>query len=148
MARPRFESGSRASPAKAAKYSQRTAVSDGGALQRPALPRRCPGTPIESSLPAGREQLRPSNFLGHSVQLAREDARGSPGGWAAGRAAFAGAPVFVERMSVGLDVHARLVEGVGPDGLSGEVLKARMGPGVPEILAWIRSPARPGSGGL
>lgn len=47
--------------------------------------------------------------------------------------------MFVERTSVGLDVHARSVVGVGLDGLTGEVLRARVGPDVPEILAWIRS---------
>ena len=48
------------------------------------------------------------------------------------------APVFVERTSVGLDVHARSVVAVGLDGLTGEVLKARLGPEAPEVLAWIR----------
>jgi transposase len=48
------------------------------------------------------------------------------------------APVFVERTSVGLDVHARSVVGVGLDGLTGEVIRARLGAGVPEVLAWVR----------
>lgn len=46
--------------------------------------------------------------------------------------------MFVERTSVGLDVHARSVVGVGLDGLTGEVVRARLGAGVPEVLAWVR----------
>jgi hypothetical protein len=50
-----------------------------------------------------------------------------------GRAAFTvEAPVFVERTSVGLDVHARSVVAVGLDGLSGEVFRARLGSELPE----------------
>jgi transposase len=56
-----------------------------------------------------------------------------------GRAAFTvEAPVFVERTSVGLDVHARSVVAVGLDGLTGEVLRARLGSDVLEVLAWVR----------
>jgi transposase len=46
--------------------------------------------------------------------------------------------VFVERTSVGLDVHARSVVAVGLDGLSGEVIRARLGSDLPEVLAWVR----------
>jgi transposase len=48
------------------------------------------------------------------------------------------APVFVERTSVGLVVHARSVVGVGLDGLTGEVLRARLGSDLAEIVAWVR----------
>jgi transposase len=48
------------------------------------------------------------------------------------------APVFVERTSVGLDVHARSVVGVGLDGLTGEVFRVRLGADVLEVLAWVR----------
>ena len=43
----------------------------------------------------------------------------------------------VERTSVGLDVHARSVVGVGLDGLTGEVLRARLGPDLSEVVAWV-----------
>ena len=45
--------------------------------------------------------------------------------------------MFVERTSVGLDVHARSVVGVGLDGLTGEVLRARLSAELPEVLSWI-----------
>jgi transposase len=48
------------------------------------------------------------------------------------------APVHVERTSVGLDVHARSVVGVGLDGLTGEVHRVRLGADQPEVLAWVR----------
>ncbi len=47
--------------------------------------------------------------------------------------------MFVERTSVGLDVHARSVAVCAIDGLTGEVLKARLGADVPEVLAWVRT---------
>jgi len=37
------------------------------------------------------------------------------------------APVFGERTSVGLDVHARSVAAAAIDGQTGEVIKARLG---------------------
>jgi transposase len=47
------------------------------------------------------------------------------------------APVFVERTSVGLDVHARSVVAAAIDGRTGEVFKARLTPSHAEVLAWI-----------
>jgi hypothetical protein len=47
------------------------------------------------------------------------------------------APVFRERTSVGLDVHARSVVAAAIDGRTGEVFKARLTPSHAEVLAWI-----------
>ena len=47
------------------------------------------------------------------------------------------APVFTERMSVGLDVHARSVAAAAIDGVTGEVVKAKLTPAQEEILAWV-----------
>jgi transposase len=47
------------------------------------------------------------------------------------------APVFSERTSVGLDVHARSVAAAAIDGLTGEVFKARLTPSHGEMLGWI-----------
>jgi transposase len=44
---------------------------------------------------------------------------------------------MVERMSVGLDVHARSVVGCALDGQTGEVHRRRMSPEHGEILTWI-----------
>jgi transposase len=45
--------------------------------------------------------------------------------------------VFVERTSVGLDVHARSVAAAAIDGESGEVFRARLTPSHDQINAWI-----------
>jgi transposase len=47
------------------------------------------------------------------------------------------APVFCERTSVGLDVHARSVVAAAIDGFTGEVFKARLTPAHAEVLDWI-----------
>jgi len=47
------------------------------------------------------------------------------------------APVFTERTSVGLDVHARSVAAAAIDGQTGEVFKARLTPSHAEVLEWI-----------
>lgn len=44
---------------------------------------------------------------------------------------------FVQRTSVGLDVHARSVAGCALDGLTGEVFEHRLCPDPVEIAAWI-----------
>jgi hypothetical protein len=44
------------------------------------------------------------------------------------------APVFSERTSVGLDVHARSVVAAAIDGQTGEVFKARLTPSHEEVL--------------
>ena len=46
-------------------------------------------------------------------------------------------PVFTERTSVGLDVHARSVAAAAIDGQTGEVFKARLTPSHAEVLEWI-----------
>jgi len=48
-------------------------------------------------------------------------------------------PVDRNRMSVGLDVHARLVVACGVDGQTGELFERRLTPDHGEIVAWIRS---------
>jgi transposase len=47
------------------------------------------------------------------------------------------APVFGERTSVGLDVHARSVVAAAIDGLTGEVFRSRLRPSPAEVLEWI-----------
>jgi len=47
------------------------------------------------------------------------------------------APVFGERTSVGLDVHARSVTAAAIDGVTGEVFKARLSPACEEIVDWV-----------
>ena len=49
------------------------------------------------------------------------------------------APVNNQRMSVGLDVHARSVVACGLDGQTGEVFERRLTPDHREILEWIGS---------
>ena len=49
------------------------------------------------------------------------------------------APVFSERTSVGLDVHARSVVAAAVDGVTGEVFRARLTPDHGEILRWVRA---------
>jgi transposase len=45
--------------------------------------------------------------------------------------------VFVERTSVGLDVHARSVVAAAIDGQTGEVFRARLTPSHTEVLEWV-----------
>jgi transposase len=47
--------------------------------------------------------------------------------------------VFTERMSVGLDVHARSVVAAALDGVTGEVFRARLTPGNEDVIGWVRS---------
>jgi hypothetical protein len=49
------------------------------------------------------------------------------------------APVFIERTSVGLDVHARSVVAAAIDGVTGEVFRARLTPGNDVVLGWVRA---------
>jgi transposase len=46
--------------------------------------------------------------------------------------------VFIERMSVGLDVHARSVAAAAIDGVTGELVQARLTPGHDHIRSWIQ----------
>ncbi len=55
---------------------------------------------------------------------------GGPGVWEA--------PVFSERRSVGLDVHARSVVAAAIDGVTGEVFRARLTPDHEHVLGWVR----------
>jgi transposase len=48
------------------------------------------------------------------------------------------APVFTERTSVGLDVHARSVAAAAIDGLTGELVQAKLTPSHEHIRSWIR----------
>ena len=47
------------------------------------------------------------------------------------------APVFTERTSVGLDVHARSVAAAAIDGVTGELLQARLTPSHEHIRSWM-----------
>jgi transposase len=47
------------------------------------------------------------------------------------------APVFSERTSVGLDVHARSVVAAAIDGQTGEVFRARLTPSHAQVMQWI-----------
>ena len=47
------------------------------------------------------------------------------------------APVFTERMSVGLDVHARSVAAAAIDGVTGELKQAKLTPSHEQIRSWI-----------
>jgi transposase len=49
------------------------------------------------------------------------------------------APVFGQRTSVGLDVHARSVVGCGLDGQTGRLFERRLTPDRAEIAGWLRS---------
>jgi transposase len=46
--------------------------------------------------------------------------------------------VFVERTSVGLDVHARSVAAAAIDGVTGELIQARLTPSHDHIRSWLR----------
>ena len=48
------------------------------------------------------------------------------------------APVFCERRSVGLDVHARSVAAAAIDGETGEGFRARLTPSHEEVIDWVR----------
>lgn len=47
--------------------------------------------------------------------------------------------MFTERTSVGLDVHARSVAAAAIDGVTGEVVKARLTPAYDDILRWLHA---------
>jgi transposase len=48
------------------------------------------------------------------------------------------APVFTERTSVGLDVHARSVAAAAIDGVTGELFQVRLSPSHEQIRCWLR----------
>jgi hypothetical protein len=48
------------------------------------------------------------------------------------------APVFSERTSVGLDVHARSVAAAAIDGVTGELLQITLAPAHDHIRGWLR----------
>jgi len=48
-------------------------------------------------------------------------------------------PVFTERTSIGLDVHARSVAAAAIDSLTGEVVQGRLTPSYEHIRSWISS---------
>src|SRR3954454_21543528 len=48
------------------------------------------------------------------------------------------APVFTERTSVGLDVHARSVAAAGIDGVTGELFQTKLTPSHDHIRSWLR----------
>ena len=45
--------------------------------------------------------------------------------------------MFIERTSVGLDVHARSVVAAAIDGVTGEVFRARLTPDLEEVVGWV-----------
>jgi len=47
------------------------------------------------------------------------------------------APVFIERTSVGLDVHARSIAAAAIDGVTGELVKRRLAPAHDAVLEWM-----------
>src|SRR3954454_21623846 len=47
------------------------------------------------------------------------------------------APVFTERTSVGLDVHARSVAAAAIDGVTGEVVQAKLTPSHDHVRSWF-----------
>jgi hypothetical protein len=49
------------------------------------------------------------------------------------------APVFSERTSVGLDVHARSVVAAAIDGVTGELVQARLTPSAEHIRSWVQA---------
>jgi transposase len=53
------------------------------------------------------------------------------------------APVFTERTSVGLDVHARSVAAAAIDGVTGELVQARLTPSHAHIRAWVQELSGP-----
>jgi transposase len=53
------------------------------------------------------------------------------------------APVFFERTSVGLDVHARSIVGCGLDTVTGRMMQRRLVPSVQAVLGWLGELAGP-----
>jgi transposase len=53
------------------------------------------------------------------------------------------APVFVERTSVGLDVHARSIVGCALDTVTGRTVQRRLVPSAQAVLAWLGELAAP-----
>ncbi|WP_231263133.1 IS110 family transposase [Nocardioides alpinus] len=49
------------------------------------------------------------------------------------------APVFTERTSVGLDVHARSVAAAAIDGVTGELVQAKLTPSHEHIRSWVQA---------
>jgi transposase len=49
------------------------------------------------------------------------------------------APVFTERTSVGLDVHARSVAAAAIDGVTGELFQTKLAPSHEHIQAWVQA---------
>jgi transposase len=49
------------------------------------------------------------------------------------------APVFTERTSVGLDVHARSVAAAAIDGVTGELVQAKLTPSYEHIWSWVQN---------
>src|SRR4051794_37547355 len=52
-------------------------------------------------------------------------------------------PVFTERTSVGLDVHARSVAAAAIDGVTGELMQAKLTPSHDHVRSWIMALAGP-----
>src|SRR3954452_1861016 len=48
------------------------------------------------------------------------------------------APVFLERTSVGLDVHARSVAAAAIGGVTGELFQARLSPSFEQVRSWVQ----------
>jgi hypothetical protein len=53
------------------------------------------------------------------------------------------APVFIERTSVGLDVHARSIVACGLDTATGQVMRRRLVPSAGAVLDWLRELSGP-----
>src|SRR3954471_2044500 len=49
------------------------------------------------------------------------------------------APVFIERTSVGLDVHARSVAAAAIDGVTGELVQSKLTPSHDHIRSWVQA---------
>ena len=47
--------------------------------------------------------------------------------------------MFSERTSVGLDVHARSVAAAAIDGVTGELVQARLTPSPEQIRSWVQA---------
>ena len=56
--------------------------------------------------------------------------------------------MFTERTSVGLDVHARSVVAAAIDGVTGELVQARLTPAYGHIRSWVQELPGPVAGGL
>lgn len=79
-------------------------------------------------IPGRPLQLRRSHDLAPDSRIAQRPMQSE-----AGRPA----PVFIERTSVGLDVHARSVDAAAIDGVTGEVQQTRLTPSFDHIRSWI-----------